>query len=222
MTQTLSQSTSKVARPAWLFLVALVAVVAFVVTANATIVADSAGEMTAAQVEDRALQWIVMAVLWMLSAALGAVAFMAIAARLGGSRPVTVLARVGKVILLAYVAAQAGVVWIDDAEVLGDSSWLALAILLSLLGWWLIVVAAILTCRRLFQSRVAPRTALVIGVLTALYVVLEVAVYLPALIGEQELHETMALPSIVPPVLWAILGGVLLRKQAWTRAQVPG
>jgi hypothetical protein len=127
------------------------------------------------------------------------------------------LACLGIALLVLHVAAQAGVVWVDQAKVLADSSLLALAILLSLLGWWAVDVAAVLTCVRLFKGRVAPRTALVVGVLTAIFLVLEAAVYLPALIGGQKLHETVGLPPMVLPLLWAILGGVLWRKQALAR-----
>lgn len=121
------------------------------------------------------------------------------------------IAFLGIFLLVAYVAAQAGVVWIDDSALLADSPLLALAILLSLLGWWAIDLAAVLTCLRLFKSKVAPRTALVIGILTAPFLVLEVAVYLPALIGSQELHATVGLPPMALPVMWAVLGGVLWR-----------
>jgi hypothetical protein len=217
MTQTLHRPAPSLARPARLLLFALLPLVAFMAMAHTTVVGDSAAEMTAAQVDERALQWIAVAVLWMLPAALAAVAFTAIAARLGRGGQVKPLAGLGIALLVAYVAAQAGVVWIDDAEVLAESSLLALAILLSLLGWWAIDVVAVLTCLRLFKSKVAPKTALVIGVLTALFLVLEVAVYLPALIGGQELHETVGLPPMALPVLWAILGGVL-----WRKAQAPG
>lgn len=217
MTQILPRPATSLARPAQLLLLALIPLVAFMALAHVTVVGGSAAEMTAAQVDERALPWIAVAVLWMLPAAFAAVAFTAIAARLGRGRPVKLLAGLGIALLVAYVAAQAGVVWIDEAETLAESSLLALAILLSLLGWWAIDVAAVLTCLRLYQSKMAPRTALVIGVLTTLFLVLEVAVYLPALIGGQELHATVGLPPMVLPALWAILGGVL-----WRKTQAPG
>jgi len=211
MSQTLHQPATSLAQPARLLLAALIPLVVFMATAHLTVVGDSAGEMTAAQVDERALPWIAVAVLWMLPAAMAGVAFKAIAAWLGRGGPVKPLATVGIALLVTYVAAQAGVVWLDDAEVLAESSLLALAILLSLLGWWAIDLAAVLICLRLFKSKVAPRTALVVGILTALFLVLEVAVYLPALIGGQELHATVGLPPMALPVLWAVLGGVLWR-----------
>jgi hypothetical protein len=211
MTQTLHEPAASLARPARLLLIALLPLVVFMATAHLTVVGDSAGGMTAAQVDERALPWIAVAVLWMLPAAIAGIAFTAVAERFGRGGPVKPLASLGIFLLVAYVAAQAGVVWIDDADVLAESPLLALAILLSLLGWWAIDLAAVLTCLRLFRSKVAPRAALVIGILTALFLVLEVAVYLPALIGGQELHATVGLPPMVLPVIWAVLGGVLWR-----------
>ena len=208
MTEILNRPATSLARPARLLLFALLPLVAFMAMAHTTVVGNSAGEMTADQVDERALPWIAVAVLWVLPVVLAAVAFTIV-----GARFVRPLAIAGVAFLVAYVAAQAGVVWIDDAEALAESSWLALAILLSLLGWWSIELAAILTCLQLFKSRVAPKAALVIGVLTALFFLLEVAVYLPALVGGQELHETVGLPPMVLPGLWAVLGGVLWRRQ---------
>jgi hypothetical protein len=185
MTQTLHEPATSLARPARLLLLALLPLVVFMATAHLTVVGDSAGEMTAAQVDDRALPWIAVAVLWMLPAAIAGIAFAAIVERFGPARPVKPLAFLGIFLLVAYVAAQAGVVWIDDSDVLADSPLLALAILLSLLGWWAIDLAAVLTCLRLFRSKVAPKTALVIGILTALFLVLEVAVYRSAVARDQ-------------------------------------
>jgi hypothetical protein len=209
MTEILNRPATSLARPARLLLFALLPLVAFMALAHTTIVGNSAGEMTAAQVDERALPWLSVAVLWILPVVLAAVAFIGIG-RGGLVKPLAVL---GIALLVAYVVAQAGVVWIDNAQALAESSWLALAILLSLLGWWSIELAAILTCLQLFKSKVAPKAALVVGVLTALFFLLEVAVYLPALIGGQELHETVGLPPMVLPALWAILGGVLWRRQ---------
>jgi hypothetical protein len=209
MTQILPRPATSLARPANLLLLALLPLVAFMALAHVTVVGGSAVEMTAAQVDERALQWMAVAVLWTLPSAFAAVAFTAIAP---GSRAVRLLAGLGIALLIAYVVAQAGLVWIDKAETLAESSWLPLAILLSLLGWWAIDVAAVLTCLGLYRSNVAPKAALVIGILTVLFLVLEVAVYLPALIGSQELNATVGLPPMVLPVLWAILGGVLKRR----------
>lgn len=208
MTQILPRPATSLARPANLLLLALLPLVAFMALAHVTVVGGSAVEMTAAQVDERALQWMAVAVLWTLPSAFAAFAFTAIAP---GSRAVRLLAGLGIALLIAYVVAQAGLVWIDKAETLAESSWLPLAILLSLLGWWAIDVAAVLTCLSLYRSKVAPKAALVIGVLTVLFLVLEVAVYLPALIGSQELNATVGLPPMVLPALWAILGGVLKR-----------
>ena len=50
-------------------------------------------------------------------------------------------------------------VWIDRAETLAESSLLPLAILLSLLAWWAVDVAAVITCLRLSKDKVVPKTA---------------------------------------------------------------
>ncbi|WP_410793311.1 hypothetical protein [Kribbella sp. C-35] len=214
MTQILPRLVTLLAGPARLLVIALVPLVAFMAMAHTTVVGDAASDMTAAQVDERALPWITVAVLWILPIALAAVAFTAIAARLGRGSAVKPLAVLGVVLLMAYVVAQACVVWIDSAAALADSSWLAAAILLSLLGWWSVDVAAVLTCRHLFKHKVAPRTALVIGILTAAFLLLEIAIYLPALVGGQELQDTVGLPPMLLPALWAILGGVLWRQSA--------
>lgn len=52
-----------------------------------------------------------------------------------------------------------------------------------------------------------------IGAVTALFVVGEVAIYLPSLLGDAALHDTVGLPPMLLPVLWAVLGGVLWRAQ---------
>lgn len=211
MTQILPMPVTSLARPARLLLIALVPLAAFMAMAHTTVVGASAGEMTAAQVDERALRWMATAVLWILPVVLAAIAFTTMESWLGG-RAVRRLAVVGTGFLIAYVAAQAGVVWIDGADALAGSSWFALGMLLSLLGWWSIDLAAMITCLHLFKNKVIPRTALVIGLLTAVLTVLEVAIYLPALAGARELHETVGLPPMLLPALWAVLGGVLWRK----------
>ncbi len=203
MTETVSQVVVEVRRPAGLLLIALVPLVAFMGLAHLTVV-GSAGAMTAAQVDARALPWMAVAVLWIAPVTLAAFAFRAIA---GGV--VRLLAATGIGLSAAYVVAQAAVVWIDRAERLAESSLLPLAILLSLLAWWAVDVAAVVTCLRLSKNS---RTALVIGVLTGLFLVLEVAIYLPALIGGQKLIDTVGLPPMVLPVLWAVLGWSLRRR----------
>ncbi|MFB6718953.1 hypothetical protein ACFCV3_02290 [Kribbella sp. NPDC056345] len=203
MTETVPQVGVEVRRPGGLLLIALVPLAAFMGLAHLT-VDGSAGAMTAAQVDARALPWMVVAVLWIAPVMLAAFAFRAI-----GGRMVRLPAAMGIGLSVAYVAAQAGVVWIDQAERLADSSLLPLAILLSLLAWWAVDVAAVLTCLRLAKNS---RTALVIGVLTAVFLVLEVAIYLPALIGGQKLVDTVGLPPMVLPVLWAVLGWSLRRR----------
>lgn len=214
MSHTLTRQSIPVAGPGRLLVVALVPLVAFMAMAHTTIVGQTAASMTPAQVGDRAVQWMVVACLWVLPVILAAIAVTRLATILGSSSPVRPLAAVGIVLLVAYVAAQVGVVWFVDSPTLADSSVFALAILLSLLGCWAVDVAALLTCRQLFRARLAPRAALVIGLLSALLIVIEVAVYLPALVGSQELHETVGLPPMLLPLLWAILGGILWKEGA--------
>ena len=214
MSHTLTRQSIPVAGPGRLLVVALVPVVAFMALAHTTIVGDTAASMTPGQLGDRAVQWMAVSLLWVLPAILAAIAFTRLATILNSSSPVRPLAAVGIVLLVAYVPAQLGVVWFADSPRLGDSSVYALSILLSLLGWWTVDVAALLTCRQLFRAKLAPTAALVIGLLSALLIVVEVAVYLPALVGSQELHATVGLPPMLLPLLWAILGGILWKKGA--------
>ena len=197
-----------------LLVLAIVPLVAFMALAHTTIEGSSASSMTPADVDERAAQWIIVAVLWVLPVALAGVAFAIIAARLGGRVPPAALTGLGLALLAAHVATQATVVWSDDSTTLADSTIYSLAILLSLLGWWVIDLVAALTCLRLYKSRLAPKTSMTVGVLTILFLLGEVAVYLPALVGSAELHDTIGLPPMLLPVLWAILGGVLLRTRA--------
>ncbi|HSV39195.1 MAG TPA: hypothetical protein VLI04_10570 [Nocardioidaceae bacterium] len=191
---------------------ALAPVVVFMAMAHTTIEGESAAEMTPSQVTDRFLPWVLVALFWALPVALAALAFV----RIDRRRPVRLAAGAGIVLLAGYVVAQAGIAAIDSAT-LGDSQLFAFAILLSLLGWWSVDLAAILTCAGLHRSGIVTRTALVVGILTALLVVVEVAVYLPALVGEATLHDTIGLPPMALPILWAVLGGALWRKGAPVR-----
>jgi len=204
-----------------LLVLAIVPLVAFMALAHTTIEGSSASSMTPAQVDERAAQWIIVAVLWVLPVALAGVAFVVIAARLGGGIPVWPLAGAGIALLAAHVVAQVAVVWFDDSSTLADSINYSLAILLSLWGWWAVDVVAALTCLRLYKRRLAPRTAMVVGVLTILFLFVEVAVYLPALVGSAELHDTIGLPPMLLPVLWAVLGGVLWRGRTRATTELP-
>ena len=211
MSTILTRPATTLAGPARLLLLALVPLVAFMALAHTTVEGSSASSMTPAQVDERAVQWIIVAVLWVLPVAVAAVVFAVIAVRLGRAGFLRPLAGLGVALLVAHVVAQVTVVWFDDSTTLADSTYYSLAILLSLLGWWAVDVVAALTCLRLFKRRLAPKTSVVVGVVTILFLLLEVAVYLPALVGGEELHDTIGLPPMLLPVLWAILGGILWR-----------
>jgi hypothetical protein len=195
-----------------LLVLAIVPLIAFMALAHTTIEGDSASTMTPAQLDDRAAMWIIVAILWVLPVVLAGIAFATLASELDPGSSLRPLAGVGIALLACHVVAQAAVVAFDDSRTLADSTTYAVAILLSLLGWWVIDVVAALTCLRLYRSRGAARkTSGVVGVLTALFLLLEIAVYLPALVGSQELHDTIGLPPMLLPLLWAVLGGVLWR-----------
>jgi hypothetical protein len=214
MFHTQTRQFISVAGPGRLLVVALIPVIAFMMMAHITIVGGTAASMTPAEIHDRAPQLLIVSCLWVLPAILAAIAFTRLATILGSSSMLRPLAAIGVVFLVAHVAAQVWVVWFVDSPTLADTSVYALTILLSLLGWWAVDLAALLTCLRLFQARLAPRAALVIGVLSGLLFVIEVAVYLPALVGSQELHDTIGLPPMLMPLLWAILGAILWKKGA--------
>jgi len=218
MSQSLTGPSVAAVGPARLLVAALVPLVAFMAMAHVTIVGDSAGSMTPSQIGDRTVQWILVACFWVLPVILAAIAFMRIATLLGAGSVIRPLAFVGIVLLVAHVVAQAAVIWFVDTPTLGGSALYAFAILVSLLGWWAVDIVALLTCRELFRAKVVPRAALVIGLLTGLLLVLEVVIYVPALVGGSELHDTIGLPPMLLPLLWAVLGAILWRKTASTRA----
>lgn len=205
-----------------LLVLALVPLVAFMALAHTTIEGDSASTMTPAQVDEQAAWWIVVAVLWVMPVVMAGIAFAILSADLPGRLPLRPLVALGVALLVAYVLAQVAVVAVDDSRTLADSTTFAVAILLSLLGWWVVDLVAALTCLRLFRrGGVARRTAGVVGSLTALFLLLEIAVYLPALAGGAELHDTVGLPPMVLPALWAVLGGVLWRSRYDAGARHP-
>lgn len=203
-----------VSRAPRLLVLALVPLVAFMALAHTTIEGDSASTMTPAQVDDRAVWWIVVAVLWVLPVVMAAIAFAMLAPGLPGRVPLRPVATVGVALLVGYVLAQVVVLALDDSRTLADSTTFATAVLLSLLGWWVTDLVAALACLRLHRrGGAARRTAAFVGTLTALFLLLEIAIYLPALAGGAELHDTVGLPPMLLPVLWAVLGGVLWRSR---------
>ena len=218
MSQSLTGPSIAAVGPARMLVAALVPLVAFMAMAHVTIVGDSAGSMTPSQIGDRTVQWILVACLWVLPVILAAIAFMRIATLLGAGSVIRALALVGIVLLVGNVAAQTAVIWFVDAPTLGDSTLYAFAILVSLLGWWAVDIVALLTCRELFRANVVPRAALVIGLMTGLLLVLEVVIYVPALVGGSELYKTIGLPPMLLPLLWAALGAILWRKADATPA----
>lgn len=218
MSQSLTGPSIAAVGPGRLLVAALIPLVAFMAMAHTTVVGDSAGSMTPSQVGDRAVQWILVACFWVLPVILAAIAFTQLATHLEAGSLIRLLAFVGIVLLIAHVVAQAGVIWFVDSPTLGDSPLYASAILISLLGWWAVDIVALLTCRELFRAKVAPTAALVIGLLTGLFLVLELVIYVPALVGGKELHDTIGLPPMLLPLLWAVLGAILWRKAASARA----
>ena len=218
MSQSLTGPSIAAAGPGRILVAALIPLVAFMAMAHTTVVGDSAGSMTPSQVGDRAVQWILVACFWVLPVILAAIAFTRLATLLEAGSLIRLLAFVGIVLLFAHVVAQAGVIWFVDSPTLGDSSLYAFAILVSLLGWWAVDVAAVLTCRELLRAKAASTAALVIGLLTGLFFVLELVIYVPALVGGKELHDTIGLPPMLLPLLWAVLGAILWRKTASARA----
>lgn len=201
-------------RASRLLVLAIAPLIAFMALAHTTIEGDSASTMTPGQVDDRAALWIIVAILWVLPVVLAALAFTSLSSQLDQGASLRPLAGAGIALLAAHVVAQAAVLVFDDSQTLADSTTYAVAILLSLLGWWITDVVAAATCLRLYRRRGAARiTSAVVGVLTGLFLLLEVAVYLPALVGDQELHDTIGLPPMLLPILWAILGGVLWRSR---------
>jgi hypothetical protein len=197
-----------------LLVLALAPLIAFMTLAHTIVEGDSASTMTPTQLDERAALWIVVAVLWVLPVVIAGVAFAAIASTFDGGTRLRLLAGFGVALLAGHVAAQAALIVLHDTRTLAHSTTYALAILLSLVGWWVIDVVAALTCLQLFRrGGSARKTSAVVGVVTGLFLLLEIAVYLPALVGRGELHDTIGLPPMLLPIIWAVLGGVLWRSR---------
>lgn len=206
---------SRLVGPGRLLVSALVPLALFMVGAHFTVVGATSARMSPDQVADRAMPWVLVAVLWVTPVVMAAAAFSRIAVTLAAgtiSSPVArTLAATGIVLLVGYVAGQVVLVITVATPEVGDSGIFAAAVLLSLLGWWLVDVVALLGCWTLVRARIMRRTALVVGVLTALALLLEVAIYFPALVGDAQLRDTVGLPPMLLPVLWALLGWRLWR-----------
>ncbi len=207
----LAQTDSDTTFSGRLLLLAMIPLVAFMATAHLTVEGPTAGGMTAGQARDRAFAWVLVAILWVLPVVLAAFAFRRLASGGVAGRRVRILSAVGVALLVGHVVVQSAVLGMDQDQKLGGTTTYAASILLSLLGWWAVDVAAVVTCLWLARKGPARRTATVIGPLSALLTIFEVVVYLPALVGEATLHQTVGLPPMILPILWAILGGVLLR-----------
>ena len=202
-------------RPALLLVATLPAFVAYVAFAVLTIAQEvsTSADLTPAQVDDLGVEWMVLHLLWVTPPALAAVALAGLAARLPGAvRHARLLATVTGICLATYLVVNL-LAYGSDTATWGDDVLYPWSYTLSLAAGWLgVLPATILVSVTLARQGVAPRTCWTVTVLVAVYWVLEVLTYLPVLLGSATFADFEGgLPPFVLGVLWAVLGGGLLR-----------
>lgn len=202
-------------RPAGLLLATLPAFVAYVAFAVLTIAKEvtTSADLTPSQVDDLGLEWIVLHLLWMTPPLLAAVALASISGRLpGAARYARPLAAVTGICAAGYVVVNL-LAYSSDAATWGADVLYPWSYTLSLAAGWLgVLPATLLVCVTLARQGVARRTCWTVGALVAAYWVLEVLTYLPVLLGSSTFAGFEGgLPPFLLGVLWAVLGGGLLR-----------
>lgn len=202
-------------RPAWLLLATLPAFVAYVAFAVLTIAKEvsTSADLTPAQLDDLGVEWMVLHLLWVAPPALAAVALAGLAARLrGAARHARLLAAVTGICLATYLVVNL-LAYGSDTATWGDDALYPWSYTLSLAAGWLgVLPATILAGVTLARQGVARRTCWTVSALVAVYWVLEVLTYLPVLLGPATFAEFEGgLPPFLLGVLWAVLGGGLLR-----------
>ena len=153
-------------------------------------------------------------VLWVLPLLLAAVALVDVARHVPGpltrwvpaSAAITVAATSAYLVVNALAFGAEGDTW-------GDSTlypWSPMASLVA--GWFGVHAATLIVVVALVRAGIARRTALVVGVLYALYAVFEVLTYLPVVFGPATFAEFQGgLPPFLLGIFWAVLGGGLLK-----------
>ncbi len=210
-------------RPAWLLVLSLPAFVAYVVLALATIatkVEETAAELTPTQLSDLGASWVALHLLWALPSVLAALGLSRISSllHLRHASVVRILAGAALVLAVAYFVVQLFAPRFDGSA-WGDSPLYGTGVILSLAaGWAGTLPATILVALALASRGVARRSMWAVAVVTSLYLVVELLVYLPALLGSATLADTVGLPPFLLGIVWAALGGMVLRARVPSRA----
>ena len=208
-------SAAGLKRPAVLLIATLAAFVVYVSFAVATIAREvgTSADLTPAQMDDLGAVWLGLHVLWVVPPILAAIALTFLSRMLqGATRFVPALAAVTIVFAGAYLLVNL-VAYGSDTATWGGNALYPWSIALSLAAGWLgVLPATLLTSTALARQGIARRTAWTVTALVGLYWVVELLTYLPVLLGP----ETFAgfeggLPPFLLGILWAILGGGLLR-----------
>lgn len=216
MTLTDTSRTTGLARPAWMLILSLPTFVAYLALAVLTIAQgaeSSSAELTPAQISDLGLWWVAVHLLWIAPSVLAALGLAAVARVLDLPHAGTVRLLAAGVLALsgAYVVVQL-MAFRHGGPTWGDGSLFSAGVVLSLVAGWIgTIPATILVARDLARRGIMRKTAWTVTALMALYLVVELLTYLPALLGSASLKDTVGLPPFLLGIFWAILGGGLLR-----------
>jgi hypothetical protein len=211
-------------RPAWLLVLTLPAFIAYVALAVATIaqkVDSTSAELTPAQLSDLGVSWIALHLLWMTPSVLAAIGLAQLAAswRLPRAAAVRTLAAVVLVLAAAYLVVQL-LAFGFEGNRWGDSRLFPLGVILSLAAGWVgTLPATMLVTTALARRGIARRSALAITALSALYLAVEVLIYLPAIVGSTTFADTVGLPPFLLGFFWAWLGGAVLRARVTSQVR---
>lgn len=212
-------TTSTSSRAAWLLVATLPAYVLYLIASVAVLrprVELSSAELTPGEIAQLEPAWTALNALWVLPPILAAVALAAIARAFPRSTPLkavpylaasTVVLGIAHVAVGALAASQTSATW-------GESPLFAVGVTLSLLmGWLGVHPATLIVVHALVRAGAVRRTAIVVGVLYALYWALEILIYLPVLlVPSGPAIATVGLPPFLLGLLWAALGAALRRR----------
>lgn len=216
MTLTHTEPDTAARRPALLLVLTLPAFIAYVALAVVTIaqkVDSTSADLTPAQLSDLGVSWVALHLLWMTPSVLAAIGLAQLAAswRLQRATVVRTLAGVVLVLAAAYLVVQLLALGFEG-DTWGDSRLYPLGVMLSLAAGWVgTLPATMLVTTSLARRGIARRSAWAITALSAMYLVIEVLTYLPAIVGPTTLADTVGLPPFLLGLLWAWLGAAILR-----------
>ena len=216
MTLTLTPPQIGLKKPAWLLVATLPAYVAYLALAVATIAreAHTSADLTPAEIDGFGVAWMAMHVLWVLPLVLAAIALVGLARRVPGplTRCVPAFAAIAVAAASMYLVVNA-LAFGAESETWGESAlypWSPVASLVA--GWFGVHVATLIVIVALVREGIARRTALVVGIVYALYAVFEVLTYLPVVFGPATFADFLGgLPPFLLGIFWAVLGGGLLK-----------